>query len=371
MPSNSANYELWDTNTFLGVMRDVEEDPLYWMQWFLRTVETDATGYIDFEKMPIQNRKLAPFVLPEGRGRSVYDDTSTAYRFKPAYVKVHDQIDPLMPLTRRVGIDSNMSQIRLDLISPMERLDLIRAQMTGSHVRAIRRTHNYMAAVALRDGQITLTGDEYPTTVVNFQRAANHTITLTGGDRFGQVGVSILDFFQLVIDRMSETEFGAVPTRATMGQAVWNVVRKDPEFKALLDTNYTSKPTLEFERGLYTAQGQKVFRVGIIGIGGASGQIIELWVDNSTYQDPQTNVVTRYLGSHQMLFTGSADDVMGHQAFGAIKSRAASYQPLEIFGQNWLGPKPQEVEYIQHESAPLMVPINPNATLLANVLTPV
>lgn len=370
MPSTSVNYELWDTNTFLGVMRDVEEDPLYWMQWFTKTVETDATGYIDFEKMPILNRKLAPFVLPEGRGKSVYDDSSTAYRFKPAYVKVHDEIDPLMPLTRRVGIDSNMSQVRLDLISPMQRLDLIRAAMTASHVRAIKRTHNYMAAVALRDGKITLTGDEYPTTLVDFQRDAGHTITLGAGDRFGDAGVSILHFLQLVIDTMSVTAFGAVPVRVTMGANVWAVMRKDAEFKALLDLNYSSKPLLEYERGLYTAAGQKVFRVGTIGIGGASGQIIELWVDNSTYLDPQTNASTRYLGSHQMLFTGTAEDVMGHQAFGAIKSRAASYMPLEIFGQNWLGPKPQEVEYIQHESAPLMVPINPNATLLANVLAP-
>ncbi len=366
--ADSQTYELWETNTFLGVMRDVEADPLYWMQWFPNVAETDATGYVDFEKMPIQGRKLAPFVMPLARGKSVYDDQSTAFRFRPAYVKLEDQVDPLMPLTRRVGIDANMSQARLDLLSPMERLDLIRAAMTAAHVRAIRRTWNYMAAVALRDGQIVIEGEDYPAVTVNFQRAANHTITLTGGDRFGQVGVSIVDFVQLVLDRMSTAEFGGVPTRVTMGGGVWAVMRKDAELKSFLDMNYRGGEGITFERGLVAPAGEKVFRVATMSVGGSSGQTIEFWVDNSDFVHPMTGATTRYIGNGQMLFTSSAQAVMGYQAFGAIIDRSAGYAPLPIFPKNWVTQGDVEVEYITHKSAPIMVPVNPNATLLANVI---
>lgn len=359
-------YELWDTNTFLGVYRDIDPDPLYWMQWFPFQAETDADGYIDFEKMPIQDRSLAPFVLPLGRGKSVYTDQTTHYRFKPAYVKLEDQIDPLMPLRRRAGIDPNMSQMPVPL-TPMQRLDLIRAAITESHVRAIRRTWNYMACVALRDGQITLRGENYPTTVVNFRRSADHLITLGVGDRFGDSDVSIVDFFQSVIDTMTTSPFGAMPTRATMGGAVWTVMRKDVELLKFMDRDVRGG-NITIERGLVAGGSELVYKVGEMMIGGASGQMIELWVDNSTYKDPLTGTDTRYIAANQILFTGTAEAVMGHQAFGTIIDRAAEYASTPIFPKNWITQGDVEVEYITHKSAPLMVPINPNATLLANVI---
>jgi hypothetical protein len=366
MPANSQNYELWETNTFLGVMRDISADPLYWLQWFPNQAETDATGYIDFEKMPIMNRKLAPFVLPLARGASVYDDTATAYRFKPAYVKLEDRIDPLMPLTRRVGIDSSASQ-NIGLLDPVSRLNLIRAAITESHVRAIRRTWNYMAAIAVRDGKITLSGPEYPTTLVDFQRSASHTVTLLTGSKFGDAGVSIVDFFQGVLDTMTSASFGAVPVRATMGGGVWAVMRKDAEILKHLDLNLRGG-NMTIERGLVSGAGEKVFKVGEMTIGGGSGQVIELWVDNSTYTDPVSGAETRYVGTGQIVFTGSPDAVMGYQAFGAIIDRAANWTATPIFPKNWVTVGDVEVEYITHKSAPLMVPIMPNATFLGNVL---
>lgn len=364
--ADSQKYELWETNRFLGVWREVKPDPLYWTQWF-QTEILSEDEYIDFERMPIQNRKLAPFVMPLARGKSVYDDSSRAYRFKPAYVKLEDRIDPLMPLTRRVGIDSNFSQPGTRL-SPAQRLTLIRAAMTSAHLNAYERTLNYMAAVALRDGQITLRGKDYPTTLVNFQRASNHTITLGAGSRFGDSDVSILDFFQLVIDRMTNAEFGAVPVRATMGGKVWGIMRKSPEILAYLDLQLRGASDVRVERSLVS--GDPVFKVGELLIGGGSGGTIELWVDNSTYVDAETGVTTRYIGNHQILFTGTAQAVGGIQAFGRIIDRAANWEPMRLFPKNWVSEGDLEVEYITHKGAPLLVPMNPNATLLANVVVP-
>lgn len=364
--ADSQNYELWDTNRFLGVYRDIKYDNLYWSQWYQSEILSEDE-YIDFEKMPIRNRKLAPFVMPLARGKSLYDDTATGYRFKPAYSKLEDRIDPLMPLTRRVGIDGNMSQMPVNL-SPAQRLTLIRAAMTQQHLDGMNRLWNYMACVALRDGQITLSGKDYPTTVVNFQRAGNHTITLASGSRLGDSGVSIMDFFQIVIDRMTNADFGGVPVRVTMGGKVWQVLRASAEFQAYLDLDKRDSSNVRFERSLVT--GDPVYKVGELLVGGGSGATIELWVDNSTFKHPETEVVTRYIGNHQMLFTSTAEAINGFQAFGRIIDRAANWAPMRIFPKNWVSQGDVEVEYITHKSAPLFVPLNPNATLLANVVAP-
>lgn len=358
-------YELWETNTFLGVWRDMEVDPLYWMNWFPNEIRS-TDEYIDFEKMPILNRKLAPFVMPLARGKSIYTDEATHLRFKPAYVKVEDEIDPLMPLHRRAGIDATASQMPTNL-SPMQRIELIRAAMSAAHYDSIRRTHNYMACVALRDGQITLRGKNYPTTLVDFRRDAGLTYTLTGGDRFGQTGVSIVDFFQGVIDDMTSAKFGAMPTRATMAGDVWAVIRQDEEFLKHMDVNLRGG-NITIERGLVPGAGEKVFKVGEMGIGGSSGAQIELWVDNSTYLDPETEVETRFIGAGQILFTAEPSAINGFQAFGRIIDRDAGYEAMPIFPKNWLSTGDVSVEYMTHKSAPLMVPINPNGTALANVL---
>lgn len=359
----AQNLELWDTNRFLGVFRDLKPDPLYWGQWFPYELRSEDE-YIDFEKMPIQGRKLAPFVMPLARGESVYEDTGTGFRFKPAYIKLEDQIDPLMPLRRRVGIDSNMSQMPVQL-TPGQRLTLIRAAMTQSHVDAIHRRWNWMAASALRDGKITIKGENYPEVLVDFQRAAGHTITLTSGNYFGASNVSIVDFFQRVIDTMATADFGGVPVRATMGGGVWAVMRKDAEFKEHLDLNIKGG-NITYERGLVT--GEPVFKVGEMTVGGGSGQTIELWVDNSTFVDPDTGVAKRYIGNHQILFKSTPDAISGTRAFGRIIDRAANWEALPIFPKNWVSTGDVEVEYITHKSAPLFVPVNPNATLLANVI---
>jgi hypothetical protein len=319
--------------------------------------------YIDFGKLPSQRKAVAPFVMPMGRGRPVYEDREIVSRVKPAYVKVEDTIDPLMPLRKRAAID--VSYVDEETLTPMQRLNLIRTQMTISHVNSIQRRWDWLAAKAIIDGQVTLTGEDYPTTVVDFRRNANQTVVLTAGNRWGDSGISIFDFLQEQVDKMVDAEFGAVPTRITMGGKVWAVLRKDAEFKEHMDTNYR-EPRATVERGLVS--GDKVFKVGEMTIGGNSGQTIELWVNNDTYYDIESGTEERYLESNAIVMTGSAEALNGYRCFGRIIDRRAEYRPLPIFPRNYLTGNDPEVEKLSHKSAPLMVPINPNATLKATVV---
>ena len=63
----------------------------------------------------------------------------------------------------------------------------------------------------------------------------------------------------------------------------------------------------------------------------------------------------------QKTVVGFSEAVQGVRCFGAIKDSDARYQPLEIFPKTWKQEDPS-VELLMTQSAPLMVPKQPDAT---------
>jgi hypothetical protein len=357
-------YELWNTRRSLGVMRDVEPAFSYWgMLFSFQLNSTDE--YIDFEKLPKVGRKIAPFVRPLGRGKSIYNDSAAAYRFKPAYVKVHEEIDPLMPIYKRAGIDRSI--LDETKITPEQRRDLIRAAMTVQAVQSIERRWEWMRAKAIIDGKYTVVGEEYPPVLIDFLRAANHTVVKTVGTYWGDTGISIFDDIQLWADRMFNAPFGGFPTKLTITSSVWKVMRADEEFMKHMDTNIRD-PRATVERGLISAD--KVIKVGELMVGGASGATIEIWLYRDTYIDPITGAESTFLADGDITLTASADRIMGFNCFGAILDPFAKYQALEIFPRSWWNEGDPATENMLWQSAPLAVPVNPNATFKATVMVP-
>jgi hypothetical protein len=72
------------------------------------------------------------------------------------------------------------------------------------------------------------------------------------------------------------------------------------------------------------------------------------------------------MSAKDVVLTGP--NVMGFCCFGAIQDVNAQFQPLPIFPRNFIPNGDPAIENILTQSAPLMVPINPNATLKATVL---
>lgn len=360
--ANSNPYEVWDTRKSLGVFRDLKPTPSYWRQFFPNSI-TSTDEWIDFEKLPAQVRKLAPFVRPLGAGKPIYQDSSTSFRFKPAYIKVKDAIDPLAPLVKRPGVDRSM--LNESDLTPMQRRELLRLAMTQQHVTSIERRWEWMCARAIIDGKVTIEGEEYPAVELDFRRASNHTIVKsTPGTYWGDSGVSIFDELQAWIDRMFNAPFGGFPTRLTMGSKVWTVFRKDPEIQKHMDMT-VREPRATVERGLISPE--KVVKVGELIVGGSSGAAIEVYLYSDTYVD-ENGVERPFLAPTDIVLTASPDQIMGYQCFGAIIDPYSRYQAMPIFPRNWIEQGDPAVEYMMHQSAPLMVPVNPNATLKATVV---
>lgn len=357
--ATSNPYELWQTHTLLGVMRDVRAEDWYFGQFFNRQMRS-TDEYIDFEKLPIRSRKLAPFVKPLGRGTSVYSDSSKTYRFKPAYSIVEEAIDPLRPLTFQPGIDRSM--LDPNKLSPMQRRAILKAEMTAEAIKAIERRWEWMKARAIIDGSTVVTYQDGTSVTVDFQRDAGHTEALTGANEWGDAGVSIMDHIQTIVDTMNNAEFGAAPTRITMGGALAKIVRKDTEILNHMDLNIAGG-TATVTRGLVSGgvNGGKIYKFGELRVGGASGAVIELWVNDETYQNTAGTSV-RYLGQYEAVFTGPPETIMGYECFGMIVDQAANYQALPIFPKNFETGDDVKTEHLSFKSSPLMVPIAPNAT---------
>jgi hypothetical protein len=72
------------------------------------------------------------------------------------------------------------------------------------------------------------------------------------------------------------------------------------------------------------------------------------------------------MDSRDIVLTGP--NVNGVQCFGAILDHKAQFQALPIFPKMWDENDPPAT-YIMNQSAPLMVPVNPDATLRARVVS--
>lgn len=357
----SAPYTVWDTRKSLGVFRDVKPTFTYWRNQFFPNSINSTDEWIDFEKLPVVGRKLAPFVRPLGSGKPIYQDTSGAFRFKPAYIKLKDAIDPLAPLTKKPGVDRSI--LADSDLTPQQRRELLKLAMTAQHIEAIERRWEWMCARAIIDAKVKIEGEEYPAVELDFLRAANHTVVKTAGTFWGDTGISIFDDIQVYADRMFEAPFGGFPSRLTIGSKVWAVVRKDPEFMKHMDTNIRD-PRATVERGLISAD--KVVKVGDLTVGGNSGASIEIWLYRDTYED--AGIEIPFMQPTDIVMTASSERINGFQCFGAIIDPYAKYQSLAIFPRNWMEQGDPAVEYMLHQSAPLFVPVNPNGTFKATVV---
>ena len=359
-------YELWQTRRLLGVFRDSKPETWYFGQYFQNQMRSDSE-WIDFEKLPIRSRRLAPFVQPTGRGHGVFTDKVQGFRFKPANLVVEDSVDPFRPLTFQAGIDA--STVQMSDLGPMQRLALIKAAMLDEMQTAVERRWEWMRARAIIDGKVTCVYKDGTSVEVDFRRDLDHTEVLTSGNRWGEAGVSILDHISRIMDTMNDAEFGGLVSRITMGGAVASIVRKDVEIFKHLDLNIAgARHTVE--RGLLpngAAGGEKIFKFGEIFVGGGSGHTIELWVNNETYTN-EAGTQTRYLGSNEIVATAGAASINGFECFGRIVDKDAQYQALPMFPKNFETGERVKVENLSVESAPLFVPINPNATYKATVL---
>ncbi len=352
----AIDHQIYDTATLLEVIRDDEfmkPPEHYWLDMFTEQINfTDE--YVDFGKIS-DNRKLAPLVVPTVQGVPMYSAAERLERVKPAYVKPKDPVSASRVLRRAAGLGELGTGATP--LSPQARYDAIVADIQRTHRFGIERRWEWLAAKAIIDASVTLEDERYPKTVIDFGRAANLTVTLTGGNQWGDNGVSIIASLFDFRERVRLAPYGGRVNRLTVGSAVWNVMRDDTEFMELLKTEYRPNNNgLNINLGL--REGGDVEFVGSI-----SGTL-PVYVYSDFYQDDSGTVVP-FMSPKDIVLTGP--NIHGVRCFGAIQDIEAGFAALPIFPKMW-NEKDPSATVIMNQSAPLMVPRNPNNTLKATVV---
>lgn len=342
---------VYNTEELLGVYRDLEPMQEFWLSFF-PSLYTSESERIEWSKIT-DYRHLAPLVLPTMQGRPTFKAEENLYSVKPGYLKPKDAVQAAAMLTRRAGL-GEIGQAQP--LSPQARYNATVTAILQKHRSDIERRWEWMAAQAILYGTITLEDDGYPAATVDFRRAAGHTVTLTGANQWGQSGVSIVDLIDTWNDTMADAKFGGPATDVIMGTQAWAAFKADTEVQKLLESDIRNTSGTSLDLGV--GNGDKVQFKGNL------SRNLRVWVYSDYYEMPD-GTVTPYMDPRDVLMIGQS--VRGVKAFGAILDTRANFQPLPIFPKMWEENDPSAT-MLMTQSAPLMVPVNPNNTFRARVV---
>lgn len=341
--------EIFDLVTLQGIQRRVKTAPTFWLDSFFKSQINFESEWIMFDKVYGDDRKLAPFVVPNVAGRPQRLDGYESIRFKPAYSKQKDIVDYTMHLERVAG------EALGGTLTIEQRRDAIIVKLLASQKVKLRNTNNWLAARSIIDGKVIIKGEDYPETLVDFRRDASLTMVLTGGAKWDQTTADPLA--DIKDQRINANELsGARISRVVFGRNAWELFCKRVDLRDMMDKNFGGQQVGVTLIG--DGYGDTIEYMG--SIAGSSGQgKLECWVDSTRFIDPETGQEEYYLDENTIV--GVSDMVAGVRCFGAIMDADAGYRPMEYFFKNWRTPDPSQ-EYLLSQSAPLMVPKEPNAT---------
>lgn len=312
---------------------------------FVPEIQTEDSEEIHFDREE-ESRRITPFVSPIRSGRVVKSAGFTTESFQPAYAKDKRVFEPDAPMKRSMGEQIGGS------LSPAERRRARVARELRDQTAMLTRREEAMFAEFLRTGAITVAGDGFPTRQVDFNRAAALTITLAGTDMWSDAAATVVDDLENWAELMSENN-GGNPTDIVMASNVWQVMRTKQDVRDAINRDFAQTSGIEL--------GPLAGQVRLVGILGD----FRLWVYTSSYTD--VDGVTRKFVPSDWLFMINQNDLEAVRAYGVILDEKADYSARRLFSKSWIEEDPA-VRYLLMQSAPLVVPYRPNASLAANVI---
>lgn len=337
--------DIYSTTALNRTVEDLRRSPSFFLGLFFGSIEVSDTEDIKFD---VENNRprISPFVSPLVEGQLVESAGYVTKSFTPAYVKDKRVHNPNKAFKRTIGekIGGN--------VTPANRLARAITRDLADQQEMLTRRKELMSVEALLTGKETITGEKYPTVVVDFQRDPALTVVKTTGTKWGEAGVSPikdLEAWQLLVFQKS----GAAPTDAVMDVAAWQALRDDELFDKFID----KRRLTDVETIRYTAQiaagGVFQGRIGNLGI----------WLYENSYVDQDGNS-QKFLPTGTVILGSAA--IEGVQHHGAIRDVEALF-PQESYTKSWVIQDPS-VRILLMQSAPLVVPYRPNASFSARVL---
>ena len=336
--------EIHDTVELMGVMRNFPTENNFWLDRYFTRSYFSNSEWIEFDEIET-NRRLAPYVVPNVQGQPMRLDGYETTRIKPAYLKPKHTLDTSHVLRRRPGEQWGGS------MTPAQRDSAIVLDVLALQADSIRRRWNQMAAEVLQTGALTITGENYPTRLVDFERDPLNTVVLAGTTAWNGADADPWGNFTAWNQRVYES--GSPGRDVVMGRNASAALFANEKFREAFETRRGSNAQME----LYNTVGSPVVYHGTIPGG------LNLFTYGDNYDDNMGNKV-EYLDPDDVLLIG---DIGGVRAFGAIMDRKAGFAPVAMFPKMWENEDPSAL-YLMTQSAPMMVPTNVNSSLRATVI---
>lgn len=351
MPGQN-NMTPFTTAALVQVVPNLKRSQKFLLDRFFPNIVESQTEEVDID-VDVGKRRLAPFCSPKVEGKLVESRTYQTNRFKPAYIKDKRAPDLMKPVRRQIG-----ERIGGGDLTPQQRQAVNIAFEMEDQVDMVDRRLEWMAAQALTTGTVTVKGEGFPETVINYGRAPSLTLTLAGAAKWGQPGVSPSSDIEKWAHEMLK-QSGGVGTDLVFTATSWTHFKNDETVKTTIwypgngGSGNTINVGAQIERGA-------VYK-------GRWGNY-DLWVYNDWYVDPTDEVEKPMVVDGTVIMSGA--DLMGTRAFGLIVDPAFNYGPLAYAPKMWLNQDPAQL-YLMMQSAPLVIPSRVNASFSARVCDPV
>ena len=291
-------------------------------------------------------RRIAPFVSPWVPGRSVESRGHMSAFLKPAYVKPAKTLTPQMALVRRPGENYGGN------LTPRQRMDLLLANQIREHEEMVENRLEWMAAKALHDGSITISGEDYQSVVVDFGRHADlEPATLSGTARWSQSTGLPLDDIETTAQLVNDRSYGAVVDDVVMDFLAWGYFRKRMEANVNFSTQWRLGNS-SIDSGPL-AQIDEAVMVGTL-----AGRF-NIWVYGATYENDE-GATTKFMADNTAMLI-SSKGIQGKTYFGAIQDLEADLQSMRMFHKTWVKKDPSGLHLLS-QSAPVLAPKRRNAS---------
>jgi len=347
--------DMYSTHVLRGVVRSLPQPPSFFLDNFFPQVQEEESEEIHFD-VEVGGRRITPFVSPLVAGKVVQNRGFQTKTFKPAYAKDKRHIQPNQPHKRVIGeaIGGSMSN--------MERRAAVVRDTIADQLEMLTRREEVMAAEVLLTGKVTVAGDGFATTVVDFGRAAGLTVAaLTGDDRWS-VDIAASNPLEDIEawGTLIQSNGGGVATDVVFKPDAWAAFRTRliarGEAALLFDFMRTGGSSAQFAPVMRDERAKFVGQI----------DMLNLWVYDDTYVNDAGSTVNLLPTAGSVVMV-SRPNILGARAYGMIQDEKAGYRATRFFVKSWLEEDPA-VRWILLQTAPLVVPYRPNASLSVVVL---
>jgi len=336
--------DLYSTDVLNAVVASLIGGSQFLLDRYFSNVQTDTAEEIHFDQLD-GKRRISPFVSPLVEGQIVASLGYKTSSFKPAYIKDKRVFDMNRPLKRSPGEQLGGS------LSPINRLRALIAQDMQDQLAMLRRRLEVMAGEVLATGKLTISGDKYPTVILDFGRAPVVPPAPLWND---PAAVPLTDLEDWAMTLLQST--GAMPRDVIMTVDTWKAFSNNKQVQAQLDRyrTMTALPALS---------GDAPVLEGGIYMGMISG--FNIYVYSGWYVDPSDGVEKPTLPPGTAILCSVA--IEGYQAYGAIRDEEVGLQAMPYFVKSWIEPDPS-VRFVMMQSAPILVPYRIGASTAVKVL---